>query len=151
MSIKEDLAEIKSKLAKLKALHEGAATEGEALAAAAAISRCLLKYNLTSEDIPDIDDIDHQPYESFTIDLETTSMTVYDFRYELLRVIAKAHFCEVIKILGQKREWTKQGRPVKVKYVDGTCNVIGKKDNVDTTIALYHYLKEEIRHLTRNA
>lgn len=145
MSNKTEFQEIKEKLAKLKALQNGSATEGEALAAASGISRILLAHNLSMEDIPDIDDIDRQEYEKITVDLETTSATVYKYRVNLLHVIAKAHFCKVIRFTGYKSYYSS------TRKIDGSCGIVGQKDNVEVALALYHYLLKEIQSLTRNA
>lgn len=145
MNSKAEFQELKEKLAKLKALQNAPGTPEEAIAAATVISRLLLANNLSMEDIPDIDDIDKQEYEKITVDLETTSASVYKWRVNLLHVIAKAHFCKVIRFTGYKSYYSS------TRKIDGSCGIVGQRNNVEVTLALYHYLLKEIQSLTRNA
>ena len=139
MSTTDNLNEIREKLAKLKNLQNGAGTQGEAMASAAAISRILLQYNLSMQDIPDIDGNGHK-FEKETIDLDTTSLSVYHWRADLLGVIAEAHFCKFVRIM-----------PYKGMKLSGYGHLIGERANMEVVMSLYNYLKEEIRNLTRNS
>ena len=92
------IEKIQSKLRKLIKLQEGAikiGSESEAAAAAAAIQRLLLQYNLSMEDI----DVNEKPAQG--VDEMTSSWYTYkfiggDWEFRLMAVCAKHNLCKCL-------------------------------------------------------
>jgi hypothetical protein len=128
------LAEVRAKLARLQALEMNPGTDSERDAATAAISRLMLRYNLTRVDIPE-----DQEDEEFIKDTFDTSegLDTSDLRWRasLLTVIAKYNFCKAI------------GNPAWVngrQKLSDTLFLIGKPANIEVTKALYQSIAGQI-------
>ena len=130
--------ELKEKLAALLALKNRAATAGEAAAALAGIMRLLRRHNL-SIDINDLNEEEllEEDYVMEQYDLGTSSPYPYGQGQSLLGLVAKHNFCSVIGKHHSNKKRT-------------TITIIGQPSNIEVVKQIYNYLREEMRHLTRN-
>jgi len=128
-STNQNLDNVLSKLRKLKALYEGAKainSEGEANAAAAAIQRLLIQYNLSMEEIGS----DEQKKADVVIE-ETTSGFTYksiggEWEFRLVYVLCKWNFCKCFQY----------GKTYK------SLLIFGKQENLETVKWLRQLLSE---------
>src|SRR5689334_16506295 len=93
-----DWSDILDKLGKLKTLSDRAGTLAEAEAAAAAMTRLLLKYNLSMVDVTAHLDGSANPVKRVDDPLENTAM----WRTLLIYEIAKANLCDLVRLNGGK-------------------------------------------------
>lgn len=124
----EDTSKILEKLAKLKALYESAklSNEGEANAAAAAIQRLLLKYNLSMEDVDGVNlnsksDVWVHEY----ISGYTQKSIGGQWELELWKVLCEFNFCKVFTCGGSYKN----------------LMLVGKKENLDNIKWLNNFLQ----------
>lgn len=162
-TLNDQMNEIRARIAKLNALKEGAKSEGEAAAAAAAISRLLFKHNIDMADIPDIEELYEEPFTAEEWDLrpkrsknQSNNKPSYDavgWREQLVFVIAKYNFCKIIRLISQGPSMKKNGEVRKngAAKSSGFIGIVGQPTNVEVVKALYKYLENEIIVATRNA
>lgn len=122
---------ILAKLRKLMNLKESASAlgnEGEAMAAAAGISRLLFMYNLSETDIPEQDRIDN-PIMAKEIPFkpEAGSGRWYE---SLIDCICKFNLCECVVVSTYK----------KVRYSADSFRIIGREKNIEVVLYLISFL-----------
>lgn len=121
-----DLAPILDKIARLKGLAERPGTPEEAAAATAAISRLMLRYNLSEMQVDAAGRNDRQGFDNTDYDLGASMM----WRKNLMSRIARYSFCEAI--------FDHKGRGV---------HIVGERHNVQIVTGLFEYLTEAIMRL----
>jgi len=132
--IRITMEKILQKLAKLKSLYDSArmSNEGEAEAAAAAINRLLVKYNLTMEQVENTklkdNSLNNEDVSGFTF-----KSIGGEWELELYKVICNYNFCKVfIRGGGYKR-----------------LMIVGKKENLDNVKWLKDFLSNTFVGLSK--
>ncbi|MGI9254032.1 MAG: DUF7168 domain-containing protein [Thermomicrobiales bacterium] len=95
----ERWAEVMDRLTRIKTLADRAGTLSEAEAATAALSRLLLKYNLSLADLDDVPGETRASVGSEAFEVENSA----SWRHYLLHALAQAHFCRAIRYPGTSR------------------------------------------------
>ncbi len=117
----------------LKASASAIGNTGEANAAAAAITRLLLEYNLSESDIPDQEKLDN-PVISSEIPYRIKSENGRWYK-ELVGVICQYNLCHSILILNRNM---KTGKWQRDKY-----EIVGRQKNVETVLYLISFLANQ--------
>lgn len=134
---------ILGKLRKLMDLKESASqlgNEGEANAAAAGISRLLMEYNLTEEDIPQ----EQREKNPVVMQDIPASCRGHKGNWYLFLVgeISRNNLCTVLKSVSSQRIGT---RIIKEEVL----NIVGRRENVDVVIYLTNFLSTQFQSIGR--
>lgn len=127
------------KLMTLKASADALGNVGEANAAASAISRLLLEYNLTEKDIPEQEKLDN-PIVNETIPYRTVSENGVWYR-SLISVICEYNMCESLIISASN---PKTGKLTREKF-----EIIGRKTNVEVVLYLISFVANQFVQIGR--
>ena len=129
MESERQWSEILDKLAKIKALSDRAGTLEEAQAATAALSRMLLRYNLTMEQVTvHLDGQHDRGFVRQDATIENGAM----WRAILLNSLARAHFCRCVR-----------------HGSNGTHSLFGQPHNIVVVKDLYSWLVDEVERLAK--
>jgi hypothetical protein len=120
--------DLQDRLRNLKTLSEQGATEGESLAAAAALQRLLFKHNLS---LADVSTDEPSAYEREDYGMGVTRGSSR-WQWILLHVVAKANFCQAV---------------AKANASTRRSSLIGEPHNLEITKALFEYLRREALRL----
>lgn len=114
----------REKLEKIQALIEGAKSQGEAEAAAAAFQRLVLRHNLSAEDLNKLGQTEREPYGTIYVTVAKSGETGVTWKVYLLWSLANLHFVAAIR----------QGNH------GATFQLIGQETNIEALRALFDTL-----------
>jgi hypothetical protein len=119
--------EVWERLSRIKTLADRAGTLAEAEAATAALSRLLLRYNLS---LTDLDDATGDPERGGVASEEYAVANSATWRHYLLHALAQSHFCRAIRYPGTSR-----------------AILVGHPHNLSAVKELYRWLSVAIERL----
>jgi hypothetical protein len=131
MNNREKIVEKLRKLMNLKESAQALGNEGEANAAAAGITRLLMEYNLTVDDIPDKDKIDN-PIVSEEINYRT-EMENGKWYFNLVNAICKYNMSTCLIVSNRINGRMKRDK----------LQIIGRKKNVEVVLYLTSFLANQ--------
>ena len=133
----QNLDSVLKKLRKLQNLYEGAKkinSEGEANAAAAAIQRLLIQYNLSMDEIGTDEEKSKDTVLEEKVDGFTYKSIGGEWEFRLLYVLCKWNFCKCFQIGGTYKR----------------LMIFGKKENIETVKWLRSMLAERFVSFSKN-
>jgi len=136
-SMNQNLDKVLVKLRKLQNLYEGAKkinSEGEAAAAAAAIQRLLIQYNLSMDEIGTDEEKSKDTVLEEKVDGFTYKSIGGEWEFRLLYVLCKWNFCKCFQVGGTYKR----------------LMIFGKKENIETVKWLRSMLAERFVSFSKN-
>lgn len=133
----QNLDSVLKKLRKLQNLYEGAKkinSEGEANAAAAAIQRLLIQYNLSMDEIGTDEEKSKDTVLEEKVDGFTYKSIGGEWEFRLLYVLCKWNFCKCFQVGGTYKR----------------LMIFGKKENIETVKWLRSMLAERFVSFSKN-
>lgn len=133
----QNLDSVLKKLRKLQNLYEGAKkinSEGEANAAAAAIQKLLIQYNLSMDEIGTDEEKSKDTVLEEKVDGFTYKSIGGEWEFRLLYVICKWNFCKCFQVGGTYKR----------------LMIFGKKENIETVKWLRSMLSERFVSFSKN-
>ena len=133
----QNLDSVLKKLSKLQNLYEGAKkinSEGEANAAAAAIQRLLIQYNLSMDEIGTDEEKSKDTVLEEKVDGFTYKSIGGEWEFRLLYVLCKWNFCKCFQVGGTYKR----------------LMIFGKKENIETVKWLRSMLAERFVSFSKN-
>lgn len=133
----QNLDSVLKKLRKLQNLYEGAKkinSEGEANAAAAAIQRLLIQYNLSMDEIGTDEEKSKDTVLEEKVDGFTYKSIGGEWEFRLLYVLCKWNFCKCFQVGGTYKR----------------LMIFGKKENIETVKWLRSMLSERFVSFSKN-
>lgn len=114
---------LKEKLIGIKGLMERAGTVSEAEAAAAAMTRLVLKHNISEEELASLGVVDKEAYESGYIQVGPNGSSGLQWKLNLLYVLSEFNFCKFVRAGKHGGDGYIIGQPTNQKIVIEMFNV----------------------------